>query len=737
VSPDSRLPRVAILGGGAGAISTALWLSRPGWQERFDRITVYQLGWRLGGKGASGRGAHDRIEEHGLHIWLGFYDNAFRTLAACYDELARANDVPLATLADAFEPANVFVALEELPDGWVPWIADFPMNDLRPWDPGPRELPTMWEYLERSLELAREFVLSTIFVPSPADSPGLHLAPDPPRRTQAPAGIRVGAAKMSTIERVRGVGLSLVNAWREATRIGEVAIDDLLTIGLEILAGFGRDPSLLPGADHDPVIELLDRALEVIHQRVEKTAAMSDPARRIWYLVDVLVACARGVLRDGLLTHPDGFDAVDDFDFVDWLTRHGCSRESAECTLIRTVVYDMAFAYADGDPELPSCSAASALRGLARMFFTYRGSIAWKMRAGMGDAVFAPMYQCLRARGVTFEFFNRVDALHLSADGRSVESIDIGIQALLQDGHSEYDPLIDVNGLPCWPASPNSDQLANVPCDVNPEEFESFWSGRADAGRVTLREGEDFDVVVLGIAIGSLPYICGELIEEDPRWRLMVDEVKTVYTQAFQLWLGENLSDLGCDWRQATVGGYLEPFDTYADMSQLIQQENWAGAVKGIAYFCNTMPTPSRLPDRTDTALPARAREDVKRNALSFLDHSLIHLWPLAVDRYPTEFRWQLLAGAQGTSGRARFDSQFWRANVDPSERYVLSLPGTARFRLAPGDSGFDNLYLAGDWTRCGLNAGCVEAAVTSGMLASNAICGVPEMRYIIGCDQP
>jgi hypothetical protein len=76
-----------------------------------------------------------------------------------------------------------------------------------------------------------------------------------------------------------------------------------------------------------------------------------------------------------------------------------------------------------------------------------------------------------------------------------------------------------------------------------------------------------------------------------------------------------------------------------------------------------------------------------------------------------------------------RFDfgrviESFFRANVEPSERYVLSKKGTTRFRLPPGASGFDNLYLAGDWTDSGLNAGCVEAAVISGLLAAKAITG-------------
>ena len=62
--------RVAILGGGAGALSTAWHLTRtPQLRERFE-VTVHQMGWRLGGQGASGRNReqHDRIEEHGLHI---------------------------------------------------------------------------------------------------------------------------------------------------------------------------------------------------------------------------------------------------------------------------------------------------------------------------------------------------------------------------------------------------------------------------------------------------------------------------------------------------------------------------------------------------------------------------------------------------------------------------------------------------------------------------------------------
>ena len=40
-------------------------------------------------------------------------------------------------------------------------------------------------------------------------------------------------------------------------------------------------------------------------------------------------------------------------------------------------------------------AAGSTLRGLLWMFFAYAGSIMFKMQAGMGDTVFAPIYQLL------------------------------------------------------------------------------------------------------------------------------------------------------------------------------------------------------------------------------------------------------------------------------------------------------------------------------------------------------
>ena len=78
------------------------------------------------------------------------------------------------------------------------------------------------------------------------------------------------------------------------------------------------------------------------------------------------------------------------------------------------------------------------------------------------------------------------------------------------------------------------------------------------------------------------------------------------------------------------------------------------------------------------------------------------------------------------------------QANYHGSERYTLSLPGSIARRISPLDRSIDNLVIAGDWTANGLDCGCVEAAVMSGMLAAHAITGSsPALSEIAGFDHP
>src|SRR5262249_33759173 len=143
--------RIAILGGGMAALTAAFEITNaPDWQDHFE-LTVYQLGWRLGGKGASGRNAdhYQRIEGDGLHIFLGVYDNAFRVMKACYAELGRPPGAPLATWQDAFKPHSYIVLMEQLRDRYVPWAMNFPTNSDEPGTGG--VLPTPWAIIEMIL----------------------------------------------------------------------------------------------------------------------------------------------------------------------------------------------------------------------------------------------------------------------------------------------------------------------------------------------------------------------------------------------------------------------------------------------------------------------------------------------------------------------------------------------------------------------------------------------------------
>jgi uncharacterized protein with NAD-binding domain and iron-sulfur cluster len=162
-------------------------------------------------------------------------------------------------------------------------------------------------------------------------------------------------------------------------------------------------------------------------------------------------------------------------------------------------------------------------------------------------------------------------------------------------------------------------------------------------------------------------------------------------------------------------------------MTQLRDREQWppSAGVNGLAYFCGV------LDHREET--PAQARERVKANAEQFLLNHIGPLWPKSVRRGGKAIDWNFLAnpGQGEVPGPARLAAQYFRANTRGSELYVLTPKGTVKDRLRADESGVDNLYLAGDWTRNGIDGGCVEAAVASGVQAALAIQGAK--RELIG----
>jgi uncharacterized protein with NAD-binding domain and iron-sulfur cluster len=672
---------------------------------------------------------HHRIEEHGLHIWFGCYDNAFGLMRKAYEELGRSPDAPLAGWRDAFKPHSASGVEMQIGDRWHHWLGSFPLNDS---PPGYGGLLPLWMYIHIGVRMYLSAFLnfSKIKHNSPTGDQSVHFPSDAVRRRRARSGIRAGRF-------LKWLARFIRNFWFLEVPF-QLVMKGCMVVNRWLLKRFWRR---------------------------NQAKIASDPVERErWIVLHTLFATFAGIVWDRVLL--DGFEQINGQDFREWLGKYALDDGGIMLNSAFMIgLYDGMFAYEDGDNSRPpgvpwpphaKMEAGEALKCAAREALTYRGASMWKMQAGMGDTVFCPMYGVLQRRGVRFAFFHRVDQILASEDGSLIERIEMTRQAELVPRVQEiggYQPLIDVKGLPCWPDRPLYQQLVDGEVlresGVNLESYGARWAGDRP---MTLERGRDFDQVVLAISLGALPYIACDLIRKSPRWQGMITHVKTTRTLASQIWYRRTAFDLG--WKpmqRPVVSGYdTGPFDTWADMSHLIECEGWrSGGRPGreefplnIAYYCGVMPDDPPLPDTPcgpKAKVPDQEAENAKVEAIihEFLLKRVGALFPEA-NPAPDKFRWEWLVDQRGigASGPERLGAQFFRANVEPSERYVLSLPGSNKFRLkSHHEKEFTNLYLSGDWTDCGLNMGCIEAATMSGLLAANALSGYPVRDTIIGIE--
>lgn len=661
---DRRI-HIAILGGGLGGLAAAYELtSHPRWFERY-RITVYQKGWRLGGKGASGRGPNGRIEEHGLHCFWGFYDNAFSMLRACYGEIDRQTG-PIRSLKDAF------IKLSSV------WFIDSTGGRYR--------------YYE-------------MHFPENAEEPGCG-----PRVTEM-------AVDELLARYVRGLREMLGDVAEVRERF-EAALGGDLDHRLTQLAS--TFASLLAGVDGG----LSARAHDVLDRLATtpappRPAADDDDAYRHWVFfqgVKFAVIVISGLLRDGMPRSLEGFSDYDDEDLRAWLKRHDADDELLASPIV-TGLYNASFCYPGGDFSRGDLAAGVSLRAVLLMGLRYRGSFMWKMRASMGDTVFAPIYEALVRRGqegdrqtglegsLRFEFFHRVRRLSLDADGRTIDAIDLDRQARVRGGG--YAPLEELTGLPCWPAEPFYEQLVDGE-SYRGFDLESDFCTKPPVESITLRRGRGFDHVVLAIPVAALRTICAPLVAASSAWRDMVDRVRTIRTKSFQVWL--RASDAQAAWQSAhriMTDVYENDFNSIADMFQTLPFEAWSDEQPaGVMYFSTAMRDDPNEPSAPDDAYP-KTQDDLVRDQA----HAWLSKWQKGI------FPW--MGNAYDPSA---FVGEYFRANISADQRYTLSVAGSTRYRLSPGGSGFDNLFLAGDWTKSMLDLGCAENATSSGLEAGRAL---------------
>jgi uncharacterized protein with NAD-binding domain and iron-sulfur cluster len=661
---DASPVRVVVLGGGPAGAAAAYWLSAPEQKGRYQ-VTLYSQGWRLGGKCASGRNAAiaNRIEEHGLHMLMGCYQNAFATLRACYLDWRQAKKdpkSPFQTWTDAFLPQRLvsMMALDGpgAPPSWSPW--NFPFPPL-PGEPGDGPL-----------------VRGSVQEPPLTGTEALLLRAADWLEQDTPANAPYRPALMAALAAVRAVFLTNVPTTTDAR-------------------------------------EALQRAADAIHRSLGPGAAdesISQFLARLAILADIGVAAMLGFLRDIYDKGPGAWDALNTQDFRAWLGCCGASATSLASAPI-AAFYDLTFAAVDGAAKglgSGSLAAGVSLRAQMEIVLGYRNAPLFKMAAGMGDTVFTPFWDVLTARGVDIRLFSRVSEVMAGTSGE-ISEIDILTQAVTVGG-APYRPFTRVNELDCWPNQPDWSQLVDgAKLEADGVDFESSFCEVQVGPPTRLLAGQDFDIAILAMPPQALGPVAASLMAASPAWTAALDASASVATQSLQLWMAKSLEDLGWTYGPTVLTSFAEPYDSWGDMSQVLGRETWSGPTvpKSIGYFCGCLPPPIGAPISPPERLIAAVLA-----ADAWMAADLTTLWP-DVGSGPA-------TAAFSRYDQANFDMSDTYVQTPAGGNVAARLnPG------AP--AGFSNLYVVGDWTLTRFSGRCLESAIESAMLASRAISGFPQ----------
>lgn len=399
---------------------------------------------------------------------------------------------------------------------------------------------------------------------------------------------------------------------------------------------------------------------------------------------------------------------------------------------------EMCFQFPNGDTHATPSSATAA----GFLWFTLRqilacGQATYWFHRGTGDTVIAPFYRVAVQRGVQFKFLRKVEHIGLSGDGASVATIELAVQATTIDDQP-YQPLVRMDDgtfrvaqrTNCTGSSCRASSCA---------PSTSIWSrgGRPwqPVAHETLRVGTDFDQVVLAVPLPCLPHIAPELVTTTP-WSASVVGLGGLATLSSQIWTTRTSSELGLptlDGTDRVCGGAAVPPLGFADMTDVLSVEQWGPAdepaPQGLYYFCGPLQHEGAWPpfERHDTPAVQRNAPCDGRAVAAHGDLGDAHGRHPSSDPSVVRLRCAVVpAGPSTAQGEERFAAQYWRANIDPNERYVPSPPGSVGFRPKAWESGFTNVALASDWIFTGINIGSFEGAVMSGMLAAYALTGAP-----------
>jgi uncharacterized protein with NAD-binding domain and iron-sulfur cluster len=711
--------KIAVIGGGLGSL-TAIYhlMSLPNAKDLYD-ITLYQDGWQLGGKGASGVNQKKgfRVEEHGIHFWFGFYENGFYLMKEVYKALNRPPEAPLATFEAAFKPQTTMDFAQLINDNWTSWDVEFPTLLGKVGD-GVFESP-----IEELVEVGIRFLADEFhkFIE--------HLA-------SGCLGVFLGPFQKNKKSPVHQTHEPYLNDIEE--KLAKI-ISHHLERRLVAMAELYKNPETHKFEDRKVhggyIYNLKMHIFDLVGHLLDKFPELL----RIWCTIDLGLTILKGVIEDGVLQVKGrkfilDFSLINKYDFKEWLILHGADSHFIYNFPAVKSLYDGPFAFFRGAISTPDVEAGTALNILFRLAFTCKEAVMWRMQAGMGDTVFMPIYQYLQQNfpeNVHFSFFHAATDLKLSKDKTKVEAIEFDRLIDLAENVATYQPAVTVKGLECWPSEPLYEQLNPIQVQKAQElkektgvGFESDWSGWKGT-KVTKQIGRDFDEVIIGASLSALPNFCNDLFEHNPQWSKMLDKVGTVQTQAFQLWLTKDPQELATDPLKV-LSTYVEPLDTMAAMTQILEREDWSGypeQPKYLMYVCGAFIDSETIPDPPATYFAKNQLDEVFDNMAHYIENDLRFILPKAFDE-AGNFDWNILFDPTGGVGKERLKYQYFRPNIDTTERYVYCLKDTSRFRLKTDESGFENVFLTGDWIQNGMNIGFVEGATISGILTARAVSG-------------